>query len=95
MTVIVWCAKVHACANGCALLNGWKQYNIPNSRVTTNVFELAPHRSNALHSHIMFAPTALEDHNRGIRNTAHRETETCEFGICRANRDVSTSICAL
>ena len=51
-------------------------------------FEPALHRSSALHSHSSFLPTALEDHSRGVRNAAHK-AETCEFDICRANREVS------
>ena len=51
--------------------------------------EPAPHPSHALHTHSLFVPTALEDHNTSIRNTANKETGTWEFGICRANREVS------
>ena len=60
----------------------------------TIVCEPAPHPSRALHSHSLFVPTALEDHNTSVRNTANKETVTWEFGICRANREVSKSICA-
>ena len=43
----------------------------------------------ALRSHSLFVPTALEDHNRGVRNTALKEVETGKCGITRAEHQTN------